>query len=217
MFALSCSMAYSQLEGTTSNLDIINVKNYEGLAQGDSNVLKYEDISGTPYVDITFKEAKISEKYPNVSVRYNSYKDEIEFKNGEKILVLPKEEEFYRIEIIYPKQVLVYQSIEGNIDGYYYEIISGENSLFKKIRTKFTDFKKASSPYASDTPPFFSSLSPEFYIKANGKILKDPKKEKQIMELFPDKKDVLNSFFKKNKINLNKEEDLIKLVKFLNA
>lgn len=209
---------YSQLNGTYSPIDILNVRYYDGIAQTDNSgkVLRYEDIIGTPYVDKTLKEAKISDKYPNVNIRYNAYKDEIEFRNGENLLVLPKEEQFNRIEIISPKQVLVYKSINGEPEGYYYELVSGKTSLYKKTGIKFTDFKLASNPYASDQAATFTALAPDFYLVVNNQVIKNPKKEKEIIEMYNDKKDHLKSFFKQNIIKLNDEQNLIKLVKFLN-
>jgi len=45
--------------------------------------------------------------YEKISVRYNSYKDEIEFQKDNNPRVLPKESQFSRIEISSPKQTLV--------------------------------------------------------------------------------------------------------------
>lgn len=212
------TQVFSQLQGTTSTVSTLNARYYDDFANTDASgkVLKYEDITGTPYIDIAFKKAIISEEYPYVFIRYNAYKDEIEFKSEETLMVLPKDQQFNRIEILSPKEVLVYKTIEGNTDGYYYELVNGKTSLYKKMYTKFTDFKKATSPYAQDSPPIFKAQAPEFYIVAENKVIKNPRKEKEIIEVYSDKKNELKSFFKQNKIKFDEEQSLIRLVRFLN-
>lgn len=209
--------AFSQNGLILSRNDLLGGTTFDNrVISGSGKTIKYEDISGSPYQDKNFREAKISENYQNAQVRYNSYKDEIEFKSNEEIMVLPKDSKFERVEIISPKQVIVYRNIEGEPGGYYYELVGGKNTLYKKVRTRFFDMQPASTPYGSDKPAYFNTVSPVYYIIANGESIKKPKNQKQIIDLLPDKKEVLNSFFKENKIKLDKEEDLKKLVTFLN-
>lgn len=101
-------------------------------------------------------------------------------------------------------------------DHYYFELVNGKTSLYKKIETKFTDLEKASTPFGSDKPATFNTISPVFYLNENNKTLANPKKERDFMEFFPDKKDALKNFFKQNKIKFNNDADLVKIVKFLN-
>lgn len=187
------------------------------LSGASGKTLMYDEISGSPYLDKVFREAKIAENYQNTPVRYNSFKDEVEFKNNnEEIMIIPKDEKFKRIEIISPKQTLSFLSLEGEPSGYYYELVNGTYSLYKKIKTEFIDAKPAATPYGSDQPASFSTSPPVYYIVANDKVVKKPKNQKQIVEAFAEKKEALNSFFKENKIKFDKEEDLKKLVMFLN-
>jgi len=182
----------------------------------DAKSFKYEDISGSPYLDKKFYEAKVSDDYEKISVRYNSYKDEVEFQKDGSPLVLPKETKFSRIEIGSPKQTIVLLETNDDLSGYFFELVNGKNSLYKKIRTKFVDFVPAPNGYTSDKPATFKMLDPVYYIKTEKGFIKKPKNQKDIVEQFPDKKENLATFFKSNKIKFDKEEDLIKLVNFLN-
>ncbi len=186
------------------------------LQSSSGKTLNYDDIIGSPYQNKNFLPAKISGSLnENVSVRYNSYKDEIEFKKENEIFSLPKKAEYSRIEVISPRQVIVLLDTTTESNGYFYEIAKGNTSLYKKIKTKFIDFVPAPNGYASDKPANFKMLDPEYYIASKDKFLK-PKNQKEIIEQFPDKKESLTSFFKSNKIKFDREEDLIKLVNFLN-
>lgn len=189
---------------------------FDGVKSTTGKSFKYEDISGTPYLTKTFSNAKLADNYEQLPVRYNSYTDEIEFQKNEKTSVLPKESKFSRIEISSPKQTLALLETNDDLSGYFFEILVGKNSLYKKIKTKFIDYVPATNGYASDRPASFKVLDPVYYIKTEKGFIKKPKNQKDIIEQFPDKKEALTTFFKSNKIKFDKEEDLIKLVTFLN-
>ncbi len=186
-------------------------------SENSGRALKYDEISGSPYYSVEFHSAKVAENFDKVPVRYNSYKDEVEFQKEGKPLVLPKEEPFSRIEISSPKSTMVLLQTNDELSGYFFEIVNGKNKLYKKVKTKFNDAVPATNSYASDKAAFFKTLDPVYYIKTEKGFIKKPKKLKDILEVLPDKKESLEAFFKSNNIKLNKEEDLIKVVNFLNA
>ncbi|KNB62444.1 hypothetical protein [Chryseobacterium sp. Hurlbut01] len=213
--SISSMMMFSQ-EVILSRFDLLGGTFSNSVNSSTGKSIKYDEISGSPYIDKNFRDAKIAESYQNTPIRYNSYKDELEFKNNDEIMILPKESKFERVEIISPKQVFVYKSLEGEPPGYYIELVRGKFSLYKKLKTNFVDVSPATTPYGSDKPAYFSTVTPVYYIVANGHAIKKPKNQKQIIDLLPDKKEALSSFFKENKIKLDKEEDLKKIVTFLN-
>ncbi|WP_394674999.1 hypothetical protein [uncultured Chryseobacterium sp.] len=182
----------------------------------DSKPLRYEDISGSPYMDKKFHEAKVADQYEKIPVRYNSYKDEVEFEKNGSPLVLPKETKFSRIEIASPKQTIVLLETNDDLSGYFLELVNGKNTLYKKVKTKFIDAIPAPNGYTSDKPATFKTLAPVYYVKTEKGFIKNPKNLKDITEQFPEKKEALAAFFKSNRIKLDKEEDIIRLVNFLN-
>lgn len=217
MIGAFCTPAFAQNTMILSRNDLLAGTAFDNRITGASGkILKYDEISGSAYPDKSFKNAKIAENYEITAIRYNSYKDEIEFKNEAAIMVLPKENKFGRLEISSPKQVFVLMSLDNEPKGYYYELVNGKSSLYKKVKTNFIDVKPASTPYGSDQPASFSAPITTYYLVYNGKTIKKPKNQKQIVDLIPEKKDILTSFFKENKIKLDKEDDLKKLVTFIN-
>ncbi len=179
--------------------------------------LTYDDILGSPYVDKNFREAKIADGYQNLPVRYNSYKDEVEFKGNSGIMVIPKEQKFNTIEILDPSIILVYLNTNDENSGYFYKLNNGKILLYKKIITKFIDVIPASSSYTEDKPANFKTLDPIYYIQIEeNKFIKKPKTKKDFLNQIPsDKKEILNTYFNNNKVKFDKEEDLKKLVQFL--
>jgi len=213
LLSISSILGYSQ---QTLSVNQITGDQAVFSAKGEDKPMKYEDISGSPYFDKNFYQAKVADNYEKISVRYNSYKDEVEFQKDNSPLVLPKESQFSRIEISSPKQTLVLLDTGDDLSGYFYELVNGKNALYKKIKTKFIDAAPAANSYASGRAAAFKLQQPVYYIKTEKGWIKKPKNQKDITEAFSDKKDALNTFFKSNKIKFDKEEDLIKLVSFLN-
>lgn len=189
---------------------------FDGFKSPSGKALKYEEISGTPYLTKNFSNAKIADSYEQVPVRYNGYSDEVEFQKNGQISVIPKDPKFSRIEVLSPKQAIILLNTSDDLSGYFFEVVNDKNALYKKIKTKFTDAVPAANSYTSDKPASFRTLDPVYYIKTDTGFIKKPKNQKDIIAQFPDKKESLNTFFKSNKIKFDKEEDLIKLVNFLN-
>ncbi|GAB0156119.1 hypothetical protein CHRYSEOSP005_13830 [Chryseobacterium sp. Alg-005] len=186
-------------------------------SENSGGTLTYDDVIGSPYLNKMFLDAKVAENYDKIYVRYNSYADQIEFEREGKTLVLPKESKFSRIEILSPKQTIVLLETNDEFSGYFFEIVAGSKySLYKKVKTKFVDAVPANSSYTSDKPANFKLLDPIYYIKTNNGFIKKPRNQKELIAQLPEMKDSLTEFFKSNKIKFDKEEDLIKLVKFLN-
>jgi len=216
-FLLASIICFAQQQIVSQNYSTGTQPIYYTLQSSSGKTLNYDDILGTPYPDKDFMRAKISGTTDEqVLIRYNSYNDEIEFKKEDKVLALPKKAEYGRIEVISPKKTFVLLDTSDELTGYFYELVNGKNNLYKKIKTKFIDFVPAPNGYSSDKPANFKTLDPVYYIKTDKGFIKKPKNQKEIIEQFPDKKDSLSGFFKSNKIRFDKDEDLIKLVTFLN-
>jgi len=187
---------------------------------GSKRGLSYDEIKGTPYLDKTFSPARfiISDKTnaETAPARYNAYSDNIEFLKGDEVLALLPENPFTRVEFPNTTQTLVKLNIDDDLKGFFFELVQGKNSLYKKVRAKFNDFVPAANSYVSDRPANFNILAPTYYIRTGKGFIKSPDNKREIIEQFPEKKEALNTFFKENKIRFDKEEDLKKLVNFLN-
>ncbi len=183
--------------------------------------LSYDEIQGSPYLDKDFFQATFiisdTDNGETAPARYNAYSDNIEFKKGDEVLALLPDNPFTKIRFFDTNQTLIKLNVDDDLKGYFFEIVKGKNSLYKKVKAKFNDFVPAANSYATDRQANFNILNPTFYINTEKGFIKRPNNKREIMEQFPDKKEALNSFFKENKVRFDKEEDLKRLVIFLNG
>lgn len=151
--------------------------------------------------------------------RYNAFTDKIEVKDE---------------GVLKPNKEITISSEDSKNNYVYVDYVDKENAtqtgylnLIKK-NTKFNLLKReriilepASQPsnsYEQYRPARFKKMEPEYYYRIGdtaAQLL--PKKKKDLEKLAPGKEKELNDFIKNNKISLSKEEDLIKLVVFLDS
>ncbi|MDW9380872.1 hypothetical protein [Chryseobacterium sp. JV558] len=188
---------------------------FESVASGTGAPLKYEDIQGSPYQSPLFQKASVGEKYGNIDVRYNAYTDDIEFLNNGKTEVLPKQDDFTRIEVLSSKQAFVYFKSSTEPKGYLTEIAKGKNSAYKKEKVTFKDATVASNGYQTGKPAMFIKQDPIYYLKTASGNMNKVSSLKKITELFPEKEKEYNTYIKSNNLKFN-DADIAKLVAFIN-
>ena len=179
--------------------------------------LLYADIEGNAYFAKGFATANIENATSLIKARYNTYTDTVELLNEDEIFELPKTAKYSRIMFQNPSATLVLMNVENLPQGYYFELVPGKYTLLGKRQSEFREGAKAINSFTPAIAPRFETLSPVYYIKNGTQIIKVTKKESELINALPDHKTEAADFIKKNKIKLNKEEDLFKLVKFLNT
>ncbi|WP_461639398.1 hypothetical protein [Labilibaculum euxinus] len=219
----SLSVAQKEAQFLNSNLNlyspalidfynnVITVKISEGTSSAN--------FEGSPYWDETFYKGSIISKdsllYTGLHLRYNNYKDLMEFKKGENAYEISYQ--FPLLQIMFDGKI--YKSFEykdGNQDriGYFQELHNGNYSLYCKNRIYFLEAKPAKG-YKAATLPKFKRSAPVYYIKANNELTLINNK-KDLLKIFKNEKNKLNSFIKKNKIKLKDQSDMVSLIIFCN-
>lgn len=188
---------------------------FESVASGTGGPIKYEDIQGSPYQSPIFQKASVGEKYGNIDVRYNAYTDDIEFLNNGKTEVLPKQDDFYRIEVLPSKQVFVYLKNSSDPKGYVTEVAKGKNSVYKKEKVIFKDAAPASNSYQTGKPAMFVKQDPVYYVKTASGSISKVSSLKKITDIFPEKEKEYNAYIKSNNLKFN-DADIVKLMTFIN-
>ncbi|WP_288446502.1 hypothetical protein [Chryseobacterium culicis] len=205
---------------TTLSYDGSRLLNHTFYQNGDSSGkgISYDDIQGSPYYDKAFSPAKfiVADRAETTLARYNMYFDEVEFKKDEETYSLVPDSPFTRIEFTKTKETLVKLDTGDDLKGYFFELVGGKNSLYKKVKSQFKNAVAAKNSYEMDRPASFNTSDPVYYIKTESGFIKNPKKIKEIADAFPAKKEEIEKFVKSNNIKTNKEDGLVKLVKFLN-
>jgi len=177
-------------------------------------------IEGSQYIDQTFYSSTftcISEATP--PIRYNTYKEEMEFMVDGKLYYLNKNENCeLTINNITYKYFINYDNKEGN--GYLVNLNKSKDSkyiLYKKERVKFVPAFTPGSSYAEEKPPKYVVDKSKYFIKMQDSLTAFPEKKSELLKLFPNSKEAIELFLKDNKIKFNEDTSLLLLINFLNT
>lgn len=211
----------AQVNLNNPNIDAIMLNQGAGKVFRNPKNLQ-EKILGSPYHQLMFTQAKVGNVTQKYFMRYNNYADEFEFitpKND--TLVLDKIDDFSTITFLgtNKKYTLVTYSptSEKAQKGYLIELYQKANfGLYKREWTSYYAGKKAKTSLEKDMPPRFNKEKDYYYLKdSNGYITDFPESKKQLVKLFPDKKEAIEAFVKENKIDFDADADRIKIINFL--
>lgn len=168
------------------------------------------------YLSKTFDAAKVNDLNEIVYLKYNLYKDEMEFTKNGKAYYMNKKED---TKIHFTNKNITYKTYpyKNNL-GYYVVHNSGKIELLTKQVVSYIPPKPAASSYQKDKPADFKRESDTHYIKfEDNSIVEIPTKKKSFLKIFKDKSDTVKKYTKENKINIKKVENLKKLVVYLNT
>lgn len=179
-----------------------------------------EKYDGSPYMKDEFIEGNVyinEGKYSGLPLRYNIFKDYIEFKKGTLTYILDPNISINKVTIG-SDTLLVAKYIVGGKEklGFFNLIASGKTSLLVKHVVKY---REAQPPKALETEgklAKYSEYPAAYYIKFDKGVLEEVDNIKKLIPKFPDKQSELNAFVKENKI-LKNDEDLKKLISYYNA
>ncbi|MBT3385889.1 MAG: hypothetical protein HN778_06360 [Prolixibacteraceae bacterium] len=192
------------------------------MQSGDwKNPLSESEIEGTPYLNDEFIAGSIytvmKHQYVDIPLRYNIYNDNIEFKSGDKIQALAAPEIVERIKFgEYQMVYIPYSNLKKIRKGFFIVLEEGKASLYTKLET---EFKKSTEPgaYKEAEPPKFVRKNDQHYIRIGMEQAKKVGNKKELIEGFPDNKDNIEAFIKKNKVKTSKLESIKKLVQYYNS
>lgn len=182
-------------------------------------------VQGSPYLYDEYFPAITSYDNKTLRVKYNMVTDEMEVETNEmEVYALNKNIANLRIKFLKDKttyQAFDYINDDGIATKGYFVLLSDldfEIKLLMKQSKKFVDRKPAKSSYQTAELAHYKRERDELYIKIGQQnAIELPSNKKDIATLFPDSEKEVLAFIKKNKIKTRKEEDLIKLVEFLNT
>lgn len=208
------------VDARSTNEGIVKGSNlYKGTYRNKS--LFPEKPQGSPYNQDAFQLAMVEDITEKANMRYNIYKDEFEFLTPKNdTLILDKIEDFGKLSFAATKTKYKLVNYISTNDKYYYgyliDIYQKENvGLFKKENIEFNEEKIARTSLESNMPAKYYKSKNTYFLKIKETINEFPSNKKKIIKLFPEKKEVIEAFIKDNKIDFDKEQDLIKVVDFL--
>lgn len=186
--------------------------------------IDFKDVSsytGSPYNNPKFLAGNIYKNNElwatDIAIRYNAMADEMEIKESlnsdDDARVLTKSPDVY-VKII--NDIYIFAPYKGGIEGggYFQVLYEGKKiDFYKKPKKKFSPEKKATSSITRDTPANFKD-EPIFYIiDKKGKFYELPESRSKKLKVFGDNKDAIKDFVKNYNLDLNNENDLLKVIK----
>ena len=202
---------------------VMDLYNTNQIQDGEwKNMLTEDDIKGSPYLNDEFIIGTIftTSKYQFVDIllRYNIYNDQLEFKTtANEVQALATPEIVEVVEFKDYKMVYIpYAITKKNKNGFFIVEEEGKASLYKKLEIIF---KKAEEPaaYKDAEPPKFVKKSDSYFIRINTEVAKKISSKNELLKTFPDHKDEISTFVKKNKVKTSKLEKLKELVQYYNS
>jgi hypothetical protein len=193
------------------------------LQTSDNAVLRekeYVSIEGSPYLFKEWKTGSITDQAgsvtDNILIRYDSYRDEIQFmRDGKTLVAAAATAREFKFNFLEPESESVVTAtfrngfqIEGYSDKNYFQVIyDGEMKVLKKIKTVFNQ-ETVNSYGTNEVVKKFSRTENDFLWK-NGEAVKLGKHRKDLLTHFGEYEDEMKNFVKKNKFNVKSDVDLM--------
>lgn len=222
---VTISINYAQEEDNTgSNQALLSNMPPSALYSFDNSD---KTIRGSVYIQKIYMPARLSlmDGTKIFKLKYNAYNDEIEIENeGQEANALNKNIDNLIITFVGDDktyEAIDYIDDEGNTSRGYFVHVNGANTkhqLLIKETIKFTDRKPAKTSYDKTKPAEFKRLSDTYFVtNGDNPAVEFPKKKKDLAKIFPDKYDNISNFMKENRIKTSREEDLIRLMNYINT
>ncbi|WP_157493751.1 hypothetical protein [Draconibacterium sediminis] len=211
-FFNTATMAQSYMAGVDEFIEYNNI-NMANAQSGNT----YEDIEGSPFLygDFVVGQVKLNNgKYYKGELRYDNYKQNLEFKNekGEVLEVLTPE----KITSVVLDEITLKYVLTDSQGQFFRQLVGGGYSLLALDEAEYQDPKPA-RPYVEATPAKFIVKSPVYFIFSAADGLVELKNKKSLTTVYPEKVKEIGNFLKREKIKFTSQEDLVKLVEYLNT
>lgn len=189
-----------------------------GLGTDEFNAIKDE-----VYADPNFKVGNIFQGdiliKDKVPMRYNAWADEVEIKthaSEENYGALVKDPSIH-VTIDGLNYLFVQNEGANESGGYFNILVDGQNyDLYKKTKAVYKEPKKAKTSYEQDTPASFEKLS-EYYLVKDDQFIELPKKKSKLLQALKIDTAKVMDYIKENKLDPDKETDLVKIVTYFDS
>jgi hypothetical protein len=210
-FFLFTSVAEAQV-----SVDVSELQNFL-----DINNPKTNEVQGTPYLNFEYETGTILSDadilYKNVPLRYNCFKDMLEFKRNDKAYYAYPKETVKKAE--FGGKVFVYKAFEkdGHIDkAYFEELVKGKAALYSRYLVNFHE-ATPSNGIIDAVPARYGDLLEIRYISIDSLPAIKIENKKKLVEIFGDKKNEIDALISRQKLSVKKKDDLLKIITFYNS
>lgn len=189
----------------------------------NSKEIYLHEIEGSPYLEKEFVSGFIyndsQKQYYGFQLRYNVYNDEIEIHNIEdnSVSALLKNPDYScTMHNRHFKYIQFNTTNAIGADGYFIELNKGKMKLLMKYNCKYSSGKPSLNSIVESIPPSFK-ISKKYYVQEDDSIILLPTRKKKILELFDNYDNEVDSYIKKNKLNVKEERDITRIISYYNS
>ena len=204
--------------GTGINLaDHMLIKYAEKTLYGESG----ERIDGSPYLDDEFTTGDIygkNGKYTGIVMRYNVYKDYIEFKQKDVVYILDPNPTVMRKATLGDMTLVLstYESKAGPKHGLFILLDSGRLTMLEKRSVQYRPKQEPKAIETTGKPARYVKGPTEYYYQLGDGNALEVGNLKKFIAALPDHQDELTAFAKEHKISANKSDELVELAQYYN-
>lgn len=213
-----------------SNANVLNQLQLLDIRSSNNDVLTYEQIEGSPYIDNNSGAANnlpIGKFYTSdftyittALARYNAYTDNMEvspLEDGVDYYLLKKKPDF--LYIVLRKKMYRAYSFEGTMSFFVILSETDDNActLLKKEKVEFKKAERPKSSFITAEPDSFKRLRDLYYFKLNDHILEIPKKKKHFFAIFNEQGEAIQNYVSEHQLKLNNERDLLLISNYYNT
>ena len=184
--------------------------------------LSESEIEGSPYLNHDFIPGTVyttsKTKFVEIPLRDNIYNDQLEFKNqDDQVLALAAPEIVEKVEFgDYTMLFMPYSNVKKIFRGFFILIEEGTASLYERPEIQYQEPTEPGA-YKEAEPAKFLNKPSSYYIRVGLEQAKKADKRNELADIFPDHKNEIEAFVKKQKPRTNKPEDLTELVRYYNS
>lgn len=223
----SGQVAANQIGSGGANNAVVSYLLGDIRSANDKRSEKLFEIQGSAYTSDVFLPGALYYKNnleSNIFYRYNAYSEEIEIKKvdvpGAPINALNRDKDIH--VTTFDGKSMSFQTFidKKNLtqNGYLTKLADGKYTFYKRIDIKYTQPQKAQNSFVPATPARFTKFI-EYYISLDGRNRIDEleMKNRKLLKLVPEEqRESLKQFLKENKIKIKDENDVFKVLDFLN-
>lgn len=179
-------------------------------------------VDGNPYSNgKNFDKVSIDGYAKNVQdLRYNAYADEMEFFNKNETYYIDKiEGTLIHFPTLNKTYVVKKYDYLGNTKVGYLVFLNkegGKYGLYKREKVELIPGEKSPNAYGKDANDYYAKEKDLYLVSSGNTFYKLPKNIDELAGQLSIDKKKLQDFGKSNKLNFNKEADLVKLFNFIN-
>ena len=180
--------------------------------------LAFIDVIGSPFANDEFLKGNVilnnDDEYENVPLKYNTYNDELYFKNVKDEMLLSFVIPVKWFKLAGQTYLNGFPEIDNFTRNSFYGLLAGN-----KIKLLFKSYKTIleSRPYNSPHAEKRFESNKAYFILKEGKMYRFKPSRKDLLDLFASSGPKIEEYIKKEKVNFKNDEDLVKLFDFINT